>query len=80
MRVLRRIVLGIVWVAVVPLLTYWFVAKSFRVQTLTEKLVLAGLITFGVIMFIAILRTRHVRPAVYVAVRQDRDAEDTSTF
>lgn len=75
MKVLGKIAHGIVWVAVVPLLTYWFVAKSFWVHTETERLILIGMIAFGVLMFAAVTRTRHVKPSVYVAGSQDGDAE-----
>ena len=60
-----------------PMLTYWFVAKSFWVHTEIEKLVLAGLVTFGALMFAAILRTRHLKPSVHVAPTQDASAEST---
>jgi hypothetical protein len=74
---IRRIVHGLLWILVVPMLTYWFVAKSFWVHTELEKLLLAGLVLFGALMFIAIMRTRHSKPAVYVAATQDVEADAT---
>jgi hypothetical protein len=65
----------IVWILVVPVLPYWFVAKSLWVHTAIEKLLLAGLFAFGALMFVAIVRTRHFKPPVYVAANQDGDAE-----
>jgi len=72
---MRRIGHGLVWILVVPILTYWLVAKRLWVQTQIEKLLLAGLVTFGALMFIAIVRTRHFKPPDYHAADgQDGEA------